>query len=147
MRRTRIGAAAVAGLTFLGAPGMAVAQQQPGQEQAAPQTGEQTGKSATPHVDPDKIHAEGSAEITKDRAARIAELLMATATPQTASVSGNVHVGAPLPGEVDLMPLPTTIADLIPEYRDYEYVVVNNEIVFVKPSTRQVVEVINTGGS
>ncbi len=120
----------------------ALAQQQPSQD--AKPSG-QTAR-ATPHVDPEKIRAEGSAEITKERAARIAELLLATATPQTASVSGAVHVGAPLPGEVDLMPLPTTIADLVPEYRDYEYVVVNNQIVFVKPATRQVVEVINTGG-
>jgi hypothetical protein len=134
MRRTGIGAAAVAGLTVFTATGL-VAQQQP--DQAA---------SASRHVDPDKIRAEGSAEITKDRAARIVELLMATATPQTASVSGAVHVGAPLPGGVDLMPLPTPVVDLVPEYRDYEYVVVNNEIVFVKPSTRQVVEVIDTGG-
>ena len=146
MRRTGIGVAAVAGLATLGAVGLAVAQQQPGQDQAAPQTGEQVGTSAAPHVDPDKIRAEGSAEITKDRAARIAELLMATATPQMASLGGNVHVGSPLPGEIDLMPLPKPIVDLVPEYRDYEYVVVNNEIVFVKPSTRQVVEVINTGG-
>ncbi len=78
-----------------------------------------------------KIRAEGSAEITKDRAARIADLLLATA-PQTPSVSGNVHVGAPLPGDVDLMPLPKPIVDLVPEYRDYEYVVVNNTIVFVQ---------------
>ncbi len=139
MRRTGIGAAGIAGVISLGLVGSAAAQQ--------PQTGDQSGKaaSATPHVDPEKIRAEGSAEITKDRAARIADLLLATA-PQTPSVSGNVHVGAPLPGDVDLMPLPKPIVDLVPEYRDYEYVVVNNTIVFVKPSTRQVVEVIDTGG-
>jgi hypothetical protein len=120
----------------------ALAQQQRGQD-AKPS--DQTAR-ATPHVDPEKIRAEGGAEITKDRAARIAELLMATAAPQPANVSTNVHMGAPLPGEVDLMPLPTTVVDLVPEYRDYEYVVVNNQIVFVNPSTRQVVEVINIGG-
>ena len=131
MRRTWIGAAAAAGLATLSGTGLAAAQQPPGQEKA-------------PHVDPKKIRAEGAAELTKDRAARIADALMATATPQKVSV--DVHVGAPLPGEVDLMPLPTTIVDLVPEYRDYAYVVVNDQIVFVKPSTRQVVEVINMGG-
>ncbi len=55
-------------------------------------------------------------------------------------------IGAPLPGDVELMPLPPTIVDLVPEYRDYDYVVVNDEIVIVQPSTRQVVEVINTCG-
>ncbi len=81
---------------------------------------------------------------SNDRAARIADTLMATATPR--SVNANVHVGAPLPGDVELMPLPPTIVDLVPEYRDYDYVVVNDEIVIVQPSTRQVVEVINTCG-
>jgi hypothetical protein len=51
-----------------------------------------------------------------------------------------------LPGDVNLMPLPTTIVDLVPEYRGYDYVVANDEIVIVQPSTRNVVEVINTGG-
>ena len=69
---------------------------------------------------------------------------MATATPQNVNV--NVHIGAPLPGDVELMPLPTTIVDLVPEYRDYDYVAMDGEIVIVQPTTRQVVEVINTGG-
>ena len=69
---------------------------------------------------------------------------MATARPQNVNV--DVHIGGPLPGDVDLMPLPPTIVDLVPEYRDYDYVVVNDEIVIVQPSSRHVVEVINTGG-
>lgn len=134
MKRKRIGAVAALVLPAL-ATGLACAQ--------PPTT---PSASATPHVDPEKIRAQGSAEITRDIAARIADLLLATASPQANGVTRDVHVGAPVPGDVDLMPLPTTIADLIPEYRDYEYVVVNNRIVFVKPSTRQVVEVIDAGG-
>ncbi len=96
------------------------------------------------HVNPQNVRAEGNAHLTNDRAARIADTLMATARPTNINV--DVHVGAPLPGDVDLMPLPPTIVDLVPEYRDYDYVVVNDEIVIVQPSTRHVVEVINTGG-
>jgi hypothetical protein len=69
---------------------------------------------------------------------------LAAATPQNVNV--NVEVGAALPGDIRLMPLPPTVVDLVPEYRDYDYVVVNDEIVIVQPSTRHVVEVINTGG-
>jgi hypothetical protein len=52
---------------------------------------------------------------------------MATSTSR--SVNANVHVGAPLPGDVEPMPLPPTIVDRVPEYRDYDYVLVNDEIV------------------
>jgi hypothetical protein len=45
------------------------------------------------------------------------------------------------------MPLPTNIVELVPEFRGYDYVVANDEIVIVQPSTRKVVEVINTGGA
>lgn len=38
------------------------------------------------------------------------------------------------------------MVDLVPEYRDYEYVAVNDEIVVVQPSPRHVVEVISAGG-
>ena len=57
-----------------------------------------------------------------------------------------MHVGAALPADIELAPLPPAIVGLLPEYRDYDYVVANDEIVIVQPSTRNVVEVINTGG-
>lgn len=105
--------------------------------------GGQNARAET-HVNPQNVRAEGNAHLTNDRAARIADTLMATARPQNVNV--DVHIGGPLPGDVDLMPLPPTIVDLVPEYRDYDYVVVNDEIVIVQPSSRHVVEVINTGG-
>lgn len=51
-----------------------------------------------------------------------------------------------LPGELDLRPLPPRVAELIPEYRGYEYVVANDEVFIVQPSTRRVVEIIREGG-
>jgi hypothetical protein len=110
------------------------------------QNGGQNGQSARreTHVNPQAVRAEGNANLTKDKAARVADTLMTTARPQNVNV--DVHVGALLPGNVDLTPLPPTIVDLVPEYRGYDYVVVNDEIVIVQPSTRNVVEVINTGG-
>ena len=120
---------------------------QTGQNAQNPQNGQkgqnQNARAET-HVNPQNVRAEGNAHLTKDRAVRIADTIMATATPQNVNVK--IAVGAPLPGDVRLMPLPATIVDLVPEYRDYDYVVVNDEIAIVQPSTRHVVEVINTGG-
>ena len=103
------------------------------------------GQQRTTHVNPQQVHVTGNTRITNDKAAQISDTLLATATPQNAKVA--VNIGAPLPGEVNLLPLPATIVDLVPEYRGYDYVVVNDEIVIVQPSTRKVVEIINTGGA
>jgi Protein of unknown function (DUF1236) len=96
------------------------------------------------HVSPQNVRIEGNAHLSNDRAARIADTLLATSASEHVNV--NVRVGEPLPGDVRLMPLPPTIVDLAPEFRDYDYFVANDEIVIVQPSTRHVVEVINTGG-
>ncbi len=90
------------------------------------------------------VQAKGDAHLSHDQAGRIAQSLMATARPQNINV--NVNVGADLPGDVDLLPLPPTVVEVVPEFRGYDYVVVNDEIVIVQPSTRRVVEVINEGG-
>lgn len=94
------------------------------------------------HVDPQNVHVEGNAHLTNDRAARIADALM-----PARNLNVDVHIGAALPADVELLPLPPTIVDMVPEYRDYDYVVDNDQIVIVQPSTRDVVEVINTGGA
>ena len=96
------------------------------------------------HVDPNQVRATGSAHLTNDNAAKIANTLTATSSTQNINVS--VNVGRPLPGDVDVRPLPPAVVDLVPEYRGYDYVVSNDEIVIVQPSTRKVVEVISEGG-
>jgi hypothetical protein len=95
-------------------------------------------------VDPQKVHAQGNANLSNDKAAQIANNLIPSARPQNVNV--NIGVGAALPSDIELAPLPPDIVDIVPEYRDYDYVVANDEIVIVQPSTRNVVEVINTGG-
>jgi uncharacterized protein DUF1236 len=108
------------------------------------QTRRNDNEGQNARANPQNVRAEGNAHLSNDRAARIADTLMATAGPEHVNVK--VRVGEPIPGDVNLMPLPNSIVDLVPEYRDYDYVVVNDEIVIVQPSTRHVVEVISTGG-
>ncbi|MBV9289972.1 MAG: DUF1236 domain-containing protein [Hyphomicrobiales bacterium] len=85
----------------------------------------------------------GGARIDRERAAKIARALIATATPQ--NVSAHMSVGAPLPGEVDLRPLPPAAFELAPEYRGFDYAVVHDQIAIIEPSTRRVVELIEVG--
>jgi Protein of unknown function (DUF1236) len=134
MRRTLV-AAAMVGVT-VSAAGLA-AQAQMGQRQDAA-----TGSGHD--VSAQDVRATGGARISKERAAEIAKTLMATAKPNHASVS--VNVGGLLPGDIDLEPLPSAVIDIVPEYRDFDYVAVNDEIAIVQPSTRKIVEVIDASG-
>ena len=88
--------------------------------------------------------ASGNVHISSANASQVADALMSTGRSQPVNVA--VNVGAPLPGDIDLLPLPPAIVTLVPEFQGDEYVVVNDEIVIVQPSTRMVVETIRPGG-
>jgi hypothetical protein len=122
--------------------GAAQGQAQSGQNEKPPATGQ--ASASAPRHGGGNVQAMGGAHISKENASRIADTLMATASPQHVNI--NVSVGGLLPGEVDLRPLPPAVVELVPEYRGYDYVVVNEEIVIVEPSTRRVVEIIREGG-
>ncbi len=92
------------------------------------------------------VKARGNAHLSNQQAARISDTLLTTASSAQTSVNVDVNVGEPLPGNVELMPLPPSVVSIVPEYRGYDYVVVHDEIVIVQPSTRKVVEVIERGG-
>jgi hypothetical protein len=58
----------------------------------------------------------------------------------------SVSVGAELPSRVQLQPVPSEIASIRPQYRDYRYTVSEREIVIVDPRSRRIVEVIERDG-
>jgi Protein of unknown function (DUF1236) len=88
--------------------------------------------------------AAGKVQISSTNATRISQALISTAPANSQNINVAVNIGAPLPGGVELLPLPPAVVSLVPEYQGYEYVVVNDEIVIVQPSTRMVVETITT---
>jgi hypothetical protein len=89
------------------------------------------------------VEARGNAHLSNEQAFRITDTLRTT-SPAHRSVDVNVNVDEPLPGNVELMPLPPSVVAIVPDYRGYDYVVVHDEIVIVQPSTRKVVEVIGS---
>jgi hypothetical protein len=64
------------------------------------------------------------------------------------NINVNVSIGATIPRNVTLHPLPASIVEINPAYRSYRYVVVRDEIVIINPQTYRVVEVLPySGGS
>jgi hypothetical protein len=62
------------------------------------------------------------------------------------NINVSVSVGATIPRSVRLAPLPASIVAVVPQYRGFHYVVVEEEIVIVHPRTQRVVEVIPMQG-
>ena len=62
------------------------------------------------------------------------------------NVNISISVGTRVPRSVRLAPLPATIISIVPAYRSYRYVVVNDEICIVDPNSYEIVEVITASG-
>jgi hypothetical protein len=62
------------------------------------------------------------------------------------NVNINVSIGATVPRNITLHPLPSAIVEINPAFRSYRYVVVRDEIVIINPQTYRVVEVVPLSG-
>jgi hypothetical protein len=62
------------------------------------------------------------------------------------NVNFSVRVGTVVPASVRLVPLPSEIVEIVPQYRGYGFVVVEDEIVIVQPRTHEIVAVLPYSG-
>jgi hypothetical protein len=94
------------------------------------------------------VQATGKTNIPRDKAAQVAQTLMSSGRAQTSpNINVNeVRVGADMPGDVIINPLPPAILEIVPEFRGYDYFVVGDEVVIVDPASREVVEIIEGVG-
>jgi hypothetical protein len=90
--------------------------------------------------------ATGRLNIPQEKASQIVETLTRTTTSSNVNVAMNIgvaiNVGVIIPANVTLEPLAPEVVTLVPEFRGYDYVVVQDEVIIVEPSSRQVVEII-----
>jgi Protein of unknown function (DUF1236) len=62
------------------------------------------------------------------------------------NINISVTVGTRIPRSVRLVALPASIISVVPAYRGYQYVVVDEQICIVDPNTYEIVEVISLPG-
>lgn len=62
------------------------------------------------------------------------------------NVNFSLSVGTAVPRDVRLQPLPTEVAEIVPQYRGYDFVLVKDEIVIVEPSSYKIVAVMPYSG-
>jgi Protein of unknown function (DUF1236) len=126
---------------------------------AATSTNTPTGRSATTGTE-DRINrketnanvqertgAAGSVQIDAQKQERIRSVLASSKAENVRKVDFSVSVGTRIPERYHFYPLPSEIVQIVPEYRGYEYMVVDNEIVIVNPRTREIVYTMTEGRS
>jgi len=90
-----------------------------------------------------------STQISEQQRTQVRETLSrdrTTLARENQNLNIQVNVGVTLPGHVHVRTLPPDIVRIAPQYRGYEYTVVEDEIVILEPRSRRVVEVLEEPG-
>src|SRR5262249_57557417 len=58
------------------------------------------------------------------------------------NVSFSIAVGTAIPADVQLHALPPALVEILPEYRDYSFIVVEQEALIIDPNARTIIAVI-----
>lgn len=92
----------------------------------------------------DRPRVQGRLDIGEKEAAGLRGRL-AGRTDAVTTVRFDVAVGAKLPASVTFREVPAEIVGEYPQFRNYAYVITEDDIVIVDPRTREIVEVIGGG--
>ena len=111
--------------------------QAPGRATPSEQTvGQSPGQAAAPK-------ATGTvAPLSTEQHAKIRETLRGEKAERLSNVPFSISIGEEVPKTVHFYRLPARIVEYAPQYRDYDYFLVGDEILIVDPSTHRIVAVI-----
>jgi hypothetical protein len=86
-------------------------------------------------------------QLTEEKRTNVGQTLgKETNLNRATNVNVSVNIGTRLPRSVRLVALPASIIAIVPEYRTYRYVVINDQVCIVAPNTFEIVEVIPVSG-
>ncbi|MDB5600764.1 MAG: hypothetical protein JWN71_2808 [Xanthobacteraceae bacterium] len=140
-------------------PNAAPAQAQtPNAAPAANQQAQQPPNTTTPTANTNAATSNTSASaqttisagvsVTDPQRTRISESVARLKVEPLKNVSFSISVGTVIPRDVRLHPVPAEVVEIVPQYRDYRFFTVREEIVIVEPSTMKIVTVLpRNGGS
>jgi hypothetical protein len=82
------------------------------------------------------------AALSAEQHAKVWSTLHGAKADRLTNVPFSISVGQVVPGTVRLYDLPDSIVEYAPQYRDYEYILVGDDILIVDPRTMRIVAVI-----
>jgi hypothetical protein len=115
----------------------------PGDTAQDRQRGQNTGQAQDQS---DRRGGTSSVTVNDEQRTQILERLRRERSASNENINIRVNVGERLPPRVRPRPLPPDIVRIAPQYRDYEYTVIEDRVAIVDPRTREVVDIIDEPG-
>jgi Protein of unknown function (DUF1236) len=109
---------------------------------SAAQTSESPKSGPTWGIGKDEAKAGAPAALSNEQHAKIRDTLRGEKAERLSNVHFSLTVGEAVPETVRLYSLPASIVEYAPQYRDYEYILVGDDILIVDPRTLRIVAVI-----
>jgi hypothetical protein len=87
--------------------------------------------------------AGAGAKLTTEQRTKITTVIREQHVAPVTNVNFSISVGTRVPRDVSFHPLPAEVVTYYPEWRSYEFILVNEQIVVVDPRTFEIVAVID----
>lgn len=84
----------------------------------------------------------GPLRLSEEQRGRLRDVLLTHNVMQTEASLPAIRIGATVPEDIQLSPLPIEIADAVPAYVRYSYVIADNRIAIVRNEKREIEAVI-----
>jgi hypothetical protein len=116
----------------------------PGQspKETKPSTAQSPSHDAAPGAAAAGAKPGASGALSNEQHVRIRDTLRGEKAEHLKNVQFAITIGEAVPRTVHLYKLPVGIVEYVPQYRDYEYILVGDEILIVDPRTLRIVAVI-----
>jgi hypothetical protein len=87
-------------------------------------------------------NAQGVITLNEQQNTRVAQAIHQANVRPLTNVNFSIAVGTTIPADVQLNVLPLELVDVVPQYRGFSFVVVEQEALIIDPSTRAIVAVV-----
>ena len=114
--------------------------QEPAKEQQAEDKSKDTGKQA-------ELDKAKQVNLSGDKQDKVRSAFRGLSNVKhETKIDVDVSVGTRLPGHLHFQPLPVAVIEIVPEYRGFVFVYVDDRYVICDPNTYEVVAIIDQGG-
>jgi hypothetical protein len=87
--------------------------------------------------------AAAGGKMSSEQRTKITSVIREQHVAPVSHVDFSISVGARVPRDMSFHPLPAEIVTIYPEWRGYEFILVNNQILVVDPRTFEIVAVLD----
>lgn len=88
----------------------------------------------------------GGVQLDARQESRVRDIIEQRGGRRISRTDFNVRIGAIAPPNIAFAPLPPEVVSIVPQYRGYDYVMVEDDIAIIDPSDRRVVSMLDVGG-